>query len=234
VAVWTLILINAGVFSLELGLSDEQLRAVLELLGIVPNRYVGSGAETSVPAVVWFLPLLTHMFLHGGWLHIIGNMWTLWIFGDNVEDRMGSARFLLFYLLCGLAAAVTHVLVHPDSAVPVIGASGAISGVLGAYLLLYPAARIIVMLPWFFWPIFFELPALIYMGIWFLTQVFSGAFALGAGADGGVAWWAHIGGFLTGLALCPAMVARRKPRRAMYADEHGLEGAWSTRRYTWR
>jgi len=227
VMVWALILANAGVFSLELGLNHEQLSALVRVFGIVPARYLGHGPAGTVPPALRLWPFLTHMFLHGGWFHIIANMWTLWIFGDNVEDRMGSVRFGVFYVLCGLAAALTHIIMNPASPVPVIGASGAISGVLGAYLLLYPGAQIIVMVPWFFWPFFFELPALVYMGVWFMTQLFSGALSLSTGLGGGVAWWAHIGGFVAGLVLCPVMVARRKRRRRIYADEYGMEGAWS-------
>lgn len=230
---WTLILINAGVFWLELGLSPRQLQYVTNVLGIVPARYLDGGLRTPFPAGLWLWPFVTHMFLHGSWLHILGNMWTLWIFGDNVEDRMGPVRFLVFYLLCGLAAALTHMLLHPTSTVPVIGASGAISGVLAAYLLLYPTARIIVMMPLLFWPVFFDLPAILYMGIWLLTQVFSGSAALVAGVGDEIAWWAHIGGFAAGLVLCPWMIVRRRPRRRMYADEYGLEGAWVQRPYRW-
>jgi len=228
VAMWMLILANCAVFAVELGLGPRQLDAFFSIFGIVPARYLVPPDDAApLPGAVYLWPFLTHMFLHGGWLHIVGNMWTLWIFGDNVEDRMGSGRFLTFYLLCGLAAALTHMFTNPRSSVPTIGASGAISGVLAAYLLLYPWSRIIVMAPIFFWPVFFEMPALFYMGLWFLTQLFSGTLALAAGhAASGVAWWAHIGGFLTGLLLCPMFVVRRRRRRPIYGDEYGIEGAW--------
>jgi membrane associated rhomboid family serine protease len=177
------------------------------------------------------------MFLHGGWMHIIGNMWTLWIFGDNVEDRMGPLRFVLFYLLCGLAAGVTHWLTNPDSTIPTVGASGAIAGVLGAYFFLYPHARIIAMVPIFFWPFFFELPAITYLGFWILSQIFSGTLSLALPKDvGGVAWWAHVGGFIAGAALHRLFVKRRRSMRRLEPDEWGLEGAWlrSVHRDPWR
>ena len=144
----TLILINVVVFFFELALPQETLEQVFYLFGIVPARFAHPdwAARVGFP-VNDYWPLLTHQFLHGGWLHIIGNMWTLWIFGDNVEDRMGSLRFVLFYLTCGLVAAVTELITQPESTVPTVGASGAIAGVLGAYLLLFPTARLVVLFP---------------------------------------------------------------------------------------
>ena len=228
VATRGLILVNVVVFLLELYLPRAGLERVFYLFGIVPARYTHPAwAEWVGLPVDDYWPFFTSMFLHAGWLHLISNMWTLWIFGDNVEDRMGSVRFLVFYLLCGLAAGLTHLLTNVHSTVPTVGASGAISGVLAAYLLLYPLSRIIVMMPLLFWPLFFEMPAFFYMALWFLVQLFSGTLSLVApGAAGGVAWWAHIGGFVAGLVLCPAFVVRRKRRRRLYRDELGLEGAW--------
>jgi membrane associated rhomboid family serine protease len=140
------------------------------------------------------------MFMHGGWLHLIGNMWFLWIYGDNVEDVLGHGKYLLFYLLCGVAAAVAHVWTGPESVVPVIGASGALSGILGAYLVLFPTARVITLVPLFILPWFVEIPAVLYLVFWFVSQLFNGLFSLGAAgavaAYGGVAWWAHVGGFV--------------------------------------
>src|SRR5262249_11075413 len=139
--------------------------------------------------------LLTHQFLHGGWLHILSNMWALWIFGDNVEDAMGHWGFAGFYLLCGVVAGVTQLLSQPHSTVPSLGASGAIAGVLGAYLLLYPRARVIVLIPIFIIPFFFEVPALVYLGLRFFSQLFNGTLALAAPNEaGGIAFWAHVGG----------------------------------------
>ncbi|MEY2544213.1 MAG: hypothetical protein QOE81_1674, partial [Verrucomicrobiota bacterium] len=174
-----------------------------------------------------YWPLLTHQFLHGGWFHIIANMWTLWIFGDNVEDRMGPGRFAIFYLLCGTIAGTTHLLTNPDSTVPSVGASGAIAGVLGAYLLFFPTARLIVLFPIFFFPLFFEVPAVFYLAIWFFGQLFSGTAALaGPQQVGGIAWWAHIGGFIGGMLLCGLFAQRRRPSQP---DEHALEWAWEPR-----
>ena len=143
-------------------------------------------------------------------------MWTLSIFGDNVEDRMGSVRFVLFYLVCGLAAGVLHLLTNPNSAVPAIGASGAIAGILAAYLVLYPFSRILCLIPIFFIPLFLELPAFLFILIWFWTQFYSGTLSLLApGHGGGIAWWAHVGGFLAGILLLKYFVPRPRPRRRL-------------------
>ena len=143
------------------------------------------------------------MFLHGGWMHLIGNMWFLWIFGDNVEDVMGHGKFLLFYLLCGVAAGLTHVVLNPDSHIPTIGASGAIAGVMGAYLVKFPHARILTLVPIFFFLTTFELPAAFVLLYWFVIQFFSGvgSVAYSSSSQGGTAWFAHVGGFLAGIVL---------------------------------
>ncbi|HEY2569629.1 MAG TPA: rhomboid family intramembrane serine protease [Candidatus Udaeobacter sp.] len=223
-----LILINALVFFFELMLPRHGVEQIFYLFGIVPARlthpdwaaYVGFPAHS-------YWTLLTHQFLHGGWLHIIVNMWTLWIFGDNVEDRMGPLRFAIFYLTCGVLAGITQVLANPDSTVPSVGASGAIAGVLGAYVLLFPTARLIVMFPIFFFPLFFDVPALLYLVLWFLIQLFSGAAALAGPQEvGGIAFWAHIGGFVSGMLLCRLFLRRG---RQMQPDEYGLEWAWEPR-----
>jgi membrane associated rhomboid family serine protease len=148
-------------------------------------------------------------------------MLALYIFGDNIEDRMGHGGYLAFYLLCGLAAGLTHVWFNPTSELPTIGASGAISGVLGAYLVLFPSAQVITLVPIFFLPWFVEIPALVYLGVWFLSQLFSGALAIATGAQefGGVAWWAHAGGFIAGVLLVGLFVRRRSVRR-VYVDEY--------------
>src|SRR5580700_7221587 len=200
----TLILINVVMFFFELALPQETLEQVFYLFGIVPARFAHPNwaARVGFP-VNDYWPLLTHQFLHGGWLHIIGNMWTLWIFGDNVEDRMGPLRFAIFYLICGSIAGVTQMLTNPDSVVPSVGASGAIAGVLGAYLLFFPTARLIVLIPILFFPFFFELPAVIFLAIWFFIQLFSGtAMLANPGQVGGIAFWAHVGGFIAGMLLC--------------------------------
>src|SRR6266849_4786361 len=203
IATLILILINCIVFLFELTMSEPTLEQFFYLFGVVPARFTHPDWAywMGFPANSYW-PFLTSMFLHGGWLHIIGNMWTLWIFGDNVEDRMGPFRFVIFYLLCGLAAGLVHCFTNPDSTLPTVGASGAIAGVMGAYFFLFPTARVVVLVPVFLIPFFFELPAVIYLGFWALSQVFSGTLSLASErAVGGVAWWAHVGGFIAGLGL---------------------------------
>ena len=197
----SLIVINSLVFFYELSLG-QNLQSFFYDFGVVPTTVVqwpGSGQTLSSVTVPYF----TSMFLHGGWFHLIGNMWYLWIFGDNVEDRLGHGRFALFYLLAGLGAGVVHTILNYYVAIPTVGASGAIAGVLGAYLILYPFARVLTLIPIFvFWQII-EIPAIIVLGIWFIMQFLSGAGSL-ARTDpsaGGVAWWAHIGGFVIGMLL---------------------------------
>jgi membrane associated rhomboid family serine protease len=158
----------------------------------------GEDLPPTVPIPLW-LTILTSMFLHGGLMHLLGNMLYLWIFGDNVEDAMGPIRFLAFYLLCGVAAALAQIAIDPGSAVPLIGASGAIAGVLAAYFMLFPYARVLTLIPIFFFLRLIPVPAVLLLGFWFLLQVISGAGSLGAG--GGVAWFAHIGGFVAGALL---------------------------------
>jgi len=224
---WGLIGVNILVFFFERALPPEQLKAVFYWFGIVPARY------THPEWATWFglpvdnyWPFLTSMFLHGGWMHIISNMWTLWIFGDNVEDRMGPWRFLCFYLLCGILAGVVHWGTNMHSTIPTVGASGAISGVLGAYLLLYPRAHIITLVPLFFYPLFVAVPALVFFFVWFGTQLLSGVASLAAaGVVGGVAWWAHIGGFLAGLVLCRLFLDPAR-KGIHYLDELTYEQAW--------
>ena len=179
VITWLLIGVNAVVFLFQLSLPPQGLQQLFYLFGIVPARFTDPewAAYVGFPLRT-FWPFLTSMFLHGGFLHILSNMWSLWIFGDNVEDRMGPFRFLAFYLASGAAAGVLHWLTNPASTVPTVGASGAIAGVLGAYLLFYPRARVLTLVPLFFYPLFFYLPAIVYLGIWFLSQLFSGTFAL--------------------------------------------------------
>ena len=157
--------------------------------------------------------LITHMFLHGGWFHIIGNMWFLWIFGDNVEDRLGKLRYLHFYILCGLGAAFTRTfisLLFGGGQVPMVGASGAVSGILGAYLRMFPHARVLALVPIFIFFTFMELPAAIFIGFWFLIQVVNGLISLPFIGMGGVAWYAHIGGFLVGYLLVDKMAKRNQ------------------------
>ncbi len=217
VVTWSIIALNVAVFLLEASLPPALLERFIALWGFVPARLFGGH-------VLWGLTtLFTSMFLHGGWFHLLSNMWALYIFGDNVEDRMGSGRYLVFYLLSGVAAALLQAFVEPASQVPMVGASGAISGVLGAYFLFYPHARVITWIPLFlFFGYYVDIPAVLYLGLWFFSQFYSGLFALvtphGLQA-GGVAWWAHIGGFLFGVLFARAFAPPdRHPR--WYADEY--------------
>jgi len=183
----TIIVLNGLAWMFELSLDPSGLRDFVYAYGVVP-------ADFHVPALV------TSMFLHGSWSHVIGNMWYLWIFGDNVEDRFGRGRFVLFYLLCGVAAALGQVVMNADSRLPTIGASGAIAGVMGAYFVLYPKSRVLTLIP-IFWFQIVEVPAIVLLGFWFLMQLFSaGAVATTtSGTGGGVAFAAHVAGFLIGV-----------------------------------
>jgi membrane associated rhomboid family serine protease len=204
----TIILLNTGVFFFETSLSERGLKNLIYIFAFVPARYSHSDWLLS-PAL--YLPFLTSIFIHGGWMHLISNMWSLWIFGDNVEDRMGHIRFLFFYLLCGIAAGVVHWVTNLHSQIPTVGASGAIAGVMGAYFLLYPYSRVITMVPVFFYPVFIEIPAVFYLGLWFYSQFLSGVMSLVTPRDiGGIAWWAHIGGFLAGGLLMPLFIRRKR------------------------
>lgn len=210
IVTWSLIAVNVLVFLYQLALPDAAQQQLILVYGIVPRRLTHPGwasAEGFPPESLW--PFVTSQFLHGGFFHILANMWTLWIFGDNVEDRMGPLRFLAFYLLCGVAAGLLLWMSNPESQLPTIGASGAIAGVLGAYLRLYPRARILTMILIFIIPFFFEIPAFLFLGFWFVSQLLNGTFSVGGAAASGVAWWAHVGGFLAGLAACPLFLRRR-------------------------
>jgi len=208
IVTYLLIGLNAVVFWFQISLPERALEAVMFRYGLVPASFFHPYPGTSLAALL--VPWITHMFLHGGWLHLIGNMWTLWIFGDNVEDRMGKLNFLIFYLLCGLAAATTQAFLHPAARVPMVGASGAISGVMGAYLILCRGSWIVLMIPIFFWPFFFAIPAALYLVYWFFLQWIAGTVSLAAGSAGGVAWWAHIGGFLFGVLFHPFFASGRR------------------------
>jgi membrane associated rhomboid family serine protease len=197
-----LITLNVLAFLYELSLG-RHLDVFIMQYGAVPLRFILAGRLEDVSVVERLTPLFTSMFLHGGWLHIIGNMLYLWIFGDNVEDRLGHGRFIVFYLLCGLAAALAQIYINPTSRVPMVGASGAVAGVLGAYLLLFPQARVLALIPIAFFLQIVEIPAFVFLLFWFLMQFLSGAVAITTAPymTGGVAWWAHIGGFVSGMAL---------------------------------
>ena len=195
----TIIILNAIAWLFELNLPDDVRQAFLTVYGVVPADFHAS-------------TLITSMFLHGSWMHVIGNMWYLWIFGDNVEDRLGHGRFIIFYLACGIVAAVGQILIDPASPLPTIGASGAIAGVMGAYFVLYPRSRVLTLVPLILWWEIFEMPAIVLLGFWFLMQLFSaGAIAITSSTGGGgVAFMAHVAGFLCGAG---AIFVFRQPER---------------------
>ncbi len=211
---WLIIALNVLFFFMLISLGPRA-ELWMTALGLVPARLLRH------PGLFEFATIFTSMFLHGGWAHLFSNMLALYIFGDNVEDRLGSGRYLLFYLLCGFAAAVVHVFLNPNSTIPTVGASGAISGVLAAYFIFFPSARVITLVPLFFLPWFVEIPAVFYLGFWFVSQLFNGLLTVVSGAQalGGVAWWAHVGGFVAGLVLGP-IFARRRYIRRIYPDEY--------------
>ncbi|MDQ7038664.1 MAG: rhomboid family intramembrane serine protease [Aquificota bacterium] len=208
----SLIVICSLIWLHEWRLTD---RVILTLEGPVSAFEVFIRRYGLIPVEILERPytLFTHMFLHGGWFHIIGNMWFLWVFGDNVEDRLGRFRYLVFYLTCGLGAALAQTsvsLLFGGGTVPMVGASGAVSGVLGAYMRMFPHARVLALVPVFFFLTFVEIPALIFIGLWFLVQIVNGIVSLPAVGLGGVAWYAHIGGFLVGYFLIGRFLEGRR------------------------
>lgn len=206
---WGIILINTLVFMYETSLSPTGLEQLIYTFGLVPAKFSYTNPFT-------WLPLLTHMFLHGSWSHLISNMWTLFIFGDNIEDRMGSGRFLLFYLIGGFAAGMIQMIQGGDPNIPSIGASGAIAAVLGAYFLHFPKSKVVTFIPFLLFIWFVKIPAVIYLGVWFISQLFSG---IAGSSASGIAWWAHIGGFIFGLAL--ALVFKGRERiQTWHRDEY--------------
>jgi membrane associated rhomboid family serine protease len=195
----TLIGINTLVFVFEITLSQASLYRLFLTLGLVPARLHLSEPMLQLANPFPLITLLTHTFLHAGWFHFIINIWMLYIFGDNVEDRMGSKRYLAFYLLSGIVSGGLYALINGESRIPTVGASGAIAGVMGAFFMLYPRARVHSLVFIFLIPWFVQIPALFYLGFWFVAQLFSGIASWGLPDAGGVAWWAHIGGFLFGV-----------------------------------
>jgi membrane associated rhomboid family serine protease len=185
-------------FIWELSLKDKLDNAFM-IYGIVPAKYSDPLISSHLDLLDLLIPFVTSMFLHGGFMHILGNMWFLFIFGDNVEDRLGHIRYLIFYILSGIAAGIIHLLTNWNSRIPTIGASGAIAGVMGAYFVLYPRAKVLTLMPIFFFLQFVEIPAFLFLGIWFIFQLLSAAAT--QGQYGGIAWWAHIGGFISGIIL---------------------------------
>jgi membrane associated rhomboid family serine protease len=240
-ATCALIALNAAAWLLVQGLGQEQaLARSLCLYGLVPGDLLGLVEPgTTQPLGERLacrfdgegnpLTLVASMFLHGSWLHIIGNLWFLWIFGDNVEDRLGPLRFIVFYLLCGLAAAGAQIASDPASTIPMVGASGAIGGVMGAYALLFPQVRVNLLIFLGFYVTTVQVPALLMLGYWFLLQILGGIPALGSG-EGGVAFWAHVGGFVAGLVLALPLRLPRRHRRLPRAGRRGRgrddDGRW--------
>lgn len=199
----TLIVANVLVFLYEMRMDPVALKGFIFTWGLIPASFLAD------PSSAW-TNIFTSMFLHGGWFHIINNMWVLFIFGDNVEARMGSIRYLVFYLLGGTAAGLMQTYILPSSAVPMIGASGAVAGVLGAYLILFPRSRIASIVPIFFIFTLIEIPAFIFLLFWFVSQIYSGLFAVQGGGGSGIAWWAHIGGFIFGVIMVSFFAIKRK------------------------
>ena len=208
-----LIIANVIVFVHQVTLPPAAAEAFIRTYGLVPAKIQLALAGRHYTLAQAFVPVFTCMFLHGSILHILGNMWFLWIFGGNVEDRMGPLAYPLFYLVCGIGSGLSQTAFSWGSHIPSIGASGAISGVLGAYIGLFPRSRILTLIPlfiiWFTW----RIPAVIFIGIWFAVQFLSGLSSLGAASMGGVAWWAHVGGFLLGMLLARTFW-RSAPRQA--------------------
>lgn len=210
VVTWALVVLTGAVWVMVqgAGLTPARFEASICSFGAIPAEVTGEGGLSAGPCAGGGLgaeAMLTSIFLHGGWLHLIGNLWFLWIFGNNVEDSMGRGRFVVFYLLTGLAAAGAHIASDPGSVVPMVGASGAISGVMGGYLVLFPRARVKTLLVLLVFVTVVELPAFVYLGYWFLIQLVSS----GSVASAGVAFWAHIGGFAAGVLLIPLFRRRR-------------------------
>jgi membrane associated rhomboid family serine protease len=217
VITYLLLALNTLVFLFEVMLDPGSRNAFIFQFGVVPAHITGllHGAPQVTPTGA-LLPVLTSMFMHASWLHLIFNMWGLYIFGDNVEDHMGHFRFLIFYLLTGIAASAVHWMMSPASRIPSVGASGAIAGVMGGYFLLFPSARVLTVLPLFFYFTFLWLPAWLVLGYWFVAQFLSGAATAitASQQSGGIAFWAHVGGFVAGVVLIKLFPKR--PRRYQY------------------
>ena len=197
-----LIVLNLLAFLYEIRMDPAELKTFIFANGLIPAQLLGNLSDE-------WVKIYSSMFLHGGWFHIINNMWVLFIFGDNVEGRMGGFRYLLFYLLSGTAAGLLQTYILPTSNVPMIGASGAVAGVLGAYLILFPRSRIASLVPILFIFTLIEIPAFLFLLFWFFSQLFSGWLALQGGSASGIAWWAHVGGFLFGLIMVSFFTIKR-------------------------
>ncbi|RME61871.1 MAG: rhomboid family intramembrane serine protease [Candidatus Dadabacteria bacterium] len=221
----SIIVLNSFFFLIELLVPPPLREPMFYVVGLVPAYFSNFSFLAEYPFYV--LSIFTSMFIHGSFLHLLSNMWMLWIFGDNVEDRLGHFRFFIFYILCGIAAAVVHIIFNLNSPVPTVGASGAIAGVMGAYFVMYPLSRIVVLVPIFIFPFFFELYAFVFILLWFWMQLSQGFISLMLPQGlGGIAWWAHIGGFIAGIFLLEILKPRKEFRRKIYHDERVFEDAW--------
>lgn len=217
-----LVALNIIVFFYEVFVLDARSRAFfMYQFGVIPAAFT---SRINPVGLVYtpYLSILSSMFLHASWLHLIANMWVLWIFGDNIEDYFGHFKYLLFYLISGVAASALHIFFNPGSPIPSVGASGAIAGVMGGYFLLYPSARVLTILPIFFFASFIWLPAWIVLGYWFVAQFLSGAatsIAYSRPTAGGIAFWAHVGGFLAGLLMVKLLPGRIPQYRRYYRKQ---------------
>lgn len=220
-AVILVILANVALHYFLTSLHPRAQEHLYYLLGVVPARFAFPdwAAVAGFPAT-GALPFLTYMFMHAGWWHLIMNMWMLWIFADNIEDVMGPGRFLLFYLLCGLSALALHMFFNLTSTTPIIGASGAVAGVMGGYVMLYPRGKVLTFIPIIIIPYIVRLPAWLFLGFWFLSQILSGLFEHLSGFAQGIAWWAHVGGFVAGMFLVRLFM---KPERCYYCEYKGTK-----------
>jgi len=204
---WILIALNIYIFIREIMIPPGELNVVFYNMGLIPSNVTHLVLSGS-PLDVSMITFITAIFLHGGWMHVLSNMLFLWVFGDNVEDRLGHLKYLFFYLAVGVAGSIAHIISSPFSEVPVIGASGAVAGVLGAYFVAFPRARVLTLIPIIIFFTIVEIPAVIFLALWFVLQIFNGTASLGGSADA-VAWWAHVGGFLTGIFLIKTMSPRK-------------------------
>ena len=202
---WMIIIINAGIFIIQVRLPRETVEIIFNTFGVIPIRFVEFHPLAPIS-------LFSSQFLHGGWLHIIRNLWILYIFGDNVEDRIGHIQYLVFYIITGIAGGLLQVVTQPFSNTPMIGASGAISGVLGAYIFFFPRARVLTFVPIFILPWLVEIPAVIFLGIWFLSQFVNVINEASTIVNSGIAYWAHLGGFGAGFILARRFKQTRDSR----------------------
>jgi len=225
VAVILVILVNVGLQYVISGQPPYVQEALMRLLGVVPARYAfPDWADFAGFPAMGVLPFFSYMFLHSGWWHVVMNMWMLWIFADNIEDVMGPLRFLAFYLLCGLAALLLHMAFNLTESSPIIGASGAVAGVMGAYVTLYPRGKVLTFIPIIIIPYIVRLPAWLFLGFWFATQVLAGLFEQLGAPVAGIAWWAHVGGFLAGMFLVRLFM---RPERCYYCEYKGRDFRFS-------